>query len=133
MMEHSAKFQVSSIKDVAGVAGAKYESARAITSSKMAETKNQKPHAHLNMIRRQYIKFQISPMKDVRGVAGTGLGGRTDAHTDERGSFLYSLSAYVGKEIYEAMAGYQAVVCNAFVKRKIALRRALKDIISQTD
>ena len=39
MMKHSAKFQVSSIKDVAGVAGTRYESARAITLSKMAETK----------------------------------------------------------------------------------------------
>ena len=38
MIKHSAKFQVNSIKDVAGVAGTRVESARAITSSKMAET-----------------------------------------------------------------------------------------------
>ena len=52
MTKHSAKFQVNSIKDVTGVAGTRYGSARAITLSKMAETKNQKPHAHLHMIRR---------------------------------------------------------------------------------
>ena len=45
MTKHSAKFQVNSIKDVAGVAGTRYESAGAITLSKMAETKNQK-HLH---------------------------------------------------------------------------------------
>ena len=39
MMKHSAKFQVNSIKDVAGVAGIRYELERAITSSKMDETK----------------------------------------------------------------------------------------------
>ena len=39
MTKYSAKFQVNSIKDVAEVAGTRYESARAITSSKMAETK----------------------------------------------------------------------------------------------
>ena len=38
MIKHSATFQVNSIKDVAGVAGTRVESARAITSSKMAET-----------------------------------------------------------------------------------------------
>ena len=31
MMKHSAEFQVNSIKDVAGVAGTMYESARAIS------------------------------------------------------------------------------------------------------
>ena len=96
MMKHSAKFQVNSIKDVAGIAGTRYESARAITLSVMAKTKNQKPHAHIHMIRKQSIKFQISLMKDVRGVAGTRLDGqndgwtdgRMDVHTDGRGSFL---------------------------------------------
>ena len=39
MTKHSAKFQVNLIKDVAGVAGTRYVLARAITSSKMAETK----------------------------------------------------------------------------------------------
>ena len=57
------------------------------------QNKNQKPHAHLHMIRRLSIKFQISHMKDVRGVAGLeGTDGRTDEVTDRRthgrGSFL---------------------------------------------
>ena len=86
--KHSAKFQVNSIKDVAGVAGTRYESARAITSSKNAETKNQKPHAHLHMIRRKSIKFQICPMKDIRGVEGTRSEGqkgrRNEGQTDGR-------------------------------------------------
>ena len=38
-MKHSAKFQVNFIKDVAGVAGTRYETQRAITLSKRAETK----------------------------------------------------------------------------------------------
>ena len=83
-MIHSAKFQVNSIKDVAGVAGTRYESARDVTSSKMAETKNKKKHAHLHMIRRQSIEFRIGPMKDVRGVAGTRLDGRNDGRTHTR-------------------------------------------------
>ena len=37
MMTHLGKIQANSIKDVAGVAGTRYESTRAITSSKMAE------------------------------------------------------------------------------------------------
>ena len=45
-LKHSAKFQVNSIKDVAGVAGIRYESAWAITSSKMAETKIRN-HMHI--------------------------------------------------------------------------------------
>ena len=77
------------MKDMAGVAGTRYELARAITSSKMAETKNQKPHAHLHMIKRQTIKFQISPTKDVRGVAGTRSDGRT--HTQMEEGHFYSL------------------------------------------
>ena len=36
---HSAKFQINLIKDVAGVAGTRSESARAITPRKMAKTK----------------------------------------------------------------------------------------------
>ena len=43
---------------------------------KNGRNKNQKPHAHLHMIRRQSIKFQISPMKDVRRVVGTRSDGR---------------------------------------------------------
>ena len=39
MMKHSPKFQVNLIKDLAGVAGTRYESVRAITSSKTAKTK----------------------------------------------------------------------------------------------
>ena len=46
MTKHSAKFQVSLIKDVAGFAGTMYESAKAITSSKMAETKIRN-HMHI--------------------------------------------------------------------------------------
>ena len=55
---------------------------------KNGRNKNQKPHAHLHMMKRQSIKFQISPMKDVRGVAGHDrmegwLTGRTHTRTDE--------------------------------------------------
>ena len=39
--KHSAKFQVNWIKHVAGVAGTRYESARDMTLSKMAETKSE--------------------------------------------------------------------------------------------
>ena len=39
IMKHSAKLHINSIKDAAGVAGTRYESARAITLSKMPETK----------------------------------------------------------------------------------------------
>ena len=46
MMKHSAKFQANSIKDGAGVAGTRFEFARAITSSKMAETKI-RHHMHI--------------------------------------------------------------------------------------
>ena len=46
MMKHSAKFQVNLIKDVAEVAGTRSESARAVTPSKMAETKI-KNHMHI--------------------------------------------------------------------------------------
>ena len=63
---------------------------------KNGQNKNQKPHAHLYMIRRQSIKFQISPTKDVRdgkdgrkdGLNDGRKDGRTGAHTDGRGSFL---------------------------------------------
>ena len=41
MMKHSSKFQVNSIKDTEGVAGTRYESARAITLSKMAKQKSE--------------------------------------------------------------------------------------------
>ena len=85
MMKHSAEFQVNLIKDVAGVAGTRYELARTITSSKMVKTKirNQKSHAHLHMIRRQSKKFQISPIKDIRS-CGTRSDGRKDGQTDRR-------------------------------------------------
>ena len=39
MVKHSAKFQINWIKDVAGVAGTRLESARAITPPKMAKIK----------------------------------------------------------------------------------------------
>ena len=39
MVEHSAKFPINSIKDVAGVGGTRLESARAITPPKTAKTK----------------------------------------------------------------------------------------------
>ena len=49
----------------------------------MAE-KNQKPHEHLHMIRRQSIKFRISPMKDLRGVTGKDLkDGQNDGRCTE--------------------------------------------------
>ena len=62
----------------------------------MAETKNQKPHAHLHMIRKQSIKFQISQMKDVKRTWGQDRKGErndgpvrlSDAHTDGRLLFL---------------------------------------------
>ena len=76
-MKHSAKFQVNSIKDVAGVVGTRYESARSITPSKNGRNKNQKQHAHLHMIVRQSIKFQISQMKDVRGIEETRSDGQS--------------------------------------------------------
>ena len=91
MIEHSAKFPVNSIKDVAGVAGTRYESARAITFVKNGRNKNQKPYAHLHMIRRQSIKFQINPMKDINRSCGDKIGRtdeRTDVHMDRQGSFL---------------------------------------------
>ena len=83
MMKHSAKFQVSLVKDVAGVAGSRYESASAITLSKIGRNKNQEPHAHLHILRRQSIKFQINPMKDVR-VAGIRSDGQKDRQNDGR-------------------------------------------------
>ena len=46
MMKHSSKFLVNLIKDVAAVAGTRYETARAGTSSKMAETKIRN-HMHI--------------------------------------------------------------------------------------
>ena len=46
MANHSAKFQINSIKDAAGVAGTRSESERAITTSKMAKTKIKK-HIHI--------------------------------------------------------------------------------------
>ena len=39
MAKHSAKIQINSIKDVAGVAGKRSDSATAITPPKMAKTK----------------------------------------------------------------------------------------------
>ena len=96
MTKHSAQFQISSIKDVAGVAGTRSETANAIPPPKMAKNKNQKQVAHLHILRKQ-----INQTKAVRGVAGTRFRtdgrtyGRTDAHTDGRGSFLEHPSAYV--------------------------------------
>ena len=46
LAKHFAEFQIDSIKDVAGVAGRRLESARAITPPKIAETKIKKTHAH---------------------------------------------------------------------------------------
>ena len=45
-MKHSAQFQVNLIQDVAGVAGTRFKSARAITPLKMGETKI-KNHMHI--------------------------------------------------------------------------------------
>ena len=82
MMKHSAKFQVNSIKDLAGVARTSFESASAVTLSKMAETKIKKTPAHLHFIRRQTVKFHISQMKDVRGVVGIRSDGLKDRQKD---------------------------------------------------
>ena len=41
MIKHSAKFEVNWIKDMAGVAGTRYESARAITLSKLLKQKSE--------------------------------------------------------------------------------------------
>ena len=46
LAKHPAKVQINSIKDVAGVARTRLESARAITPSKMAETKIEN-HVHI--------------------------------------------------------------------------------------
>ena len=74
IMKHSTKFLVSSIKDVAGVAGTKYESARAIKWPK------QKSEATCTSSydKKAIYKIQISPMKDVRGVSGARSDGRKD-------------------------------------------------------
>ena len=64
---------------MAGVAGTKSKSARAITPQKMAEKKTR---AHLHIITNQPTKFQINPIKDVGGVAGPRF--RTDIRTDGR-------------------------------------------------
>ena len=51
-IKHSAKFQVNLIKDVAGVAETRYESQRALTLSKMAETKKTKTKKkHYTLVR----------------------------------------------------------------------------------
>ena len=44
--KHSAKFPINSIKDVAGVAGTMFDSARTITPPKMVKTKI-KNHMHI--------------------------------------------------------------------------------------
>ena len=56
MARHSAKFQINPIKDVAGVAGTRSESARAITPSEMAKTKI-KNHMHIFVIRQLQEKY----------------------------------------------------------------------------
>ena len=79
MVKHFAKFQIDSIKDVAGVAGTRSESAMAITPPKMA-----KPCAHIHIIRKQSTKFQINLKKGVGGVniSDGWKNRRADAHTD---------------------------------------------------
>ena len=59
------------------------ESARAITSSKIAETKSETTCTS-SYDKKASIKFQISPMKDVRGVAGTRSDGGKDGQNDGR-------------------------------------------------
>ena len=63
MVKHSAKFQINSIKDVAGVAGTRSESARAITPPKDGQNKNQYAHAHLHIIRKQPTIFKLIRQK----------------------------------------------------------------------
>ena len=82
MMKHSAKFQVNSIKHTCGRSCRdKVQVSKGHNFFKNGQNKNQKPYAHLHMIR-QSIKFQISPMKDVRGVAGTRSDGRKEGRTE---------------------------------------------------
>ena len=90
LLKYSAKFQINLIKDVAGVAGTRYESARAITPPKNGQNKNKKPHAHIHITRKQSIKFQINITKDVGGVVGARfrMDRRTDAHRDGQRSLL---------------------------------------------
>ena len=84
MMKYLAKFQINSSKDVAGVAGTRYESAKGHNVVNNGQNKNQKPHIYLVLMRRQSIKLQISPMKDVRRVAGTRSDGQNDGRKDRR-------------------------------------------------
>ena len=88
MTKHSAKFQVNWIKDVAGVAGTRYESARAITSSEMAKTKSE------TICTSSYDKktiYKISnPSNERRKRSCREKIGRTDGWTDaqtEEGHF----------------------------------------------
>ena len=54
-------------------------------ATKNGRNKNKKPHAPLQIIRKQYTKFLINPTKDVVGVAGTRfwMDGRMHTRMDE--------------------------------------------------
>ena len=86
MMIYSGKFQVNSIKAVAGVVGTRYESARAITSSKMAK---QKSETTCTFSYDKKVIYKISNQSDERRKRSCGdkIGrteGRTDRRTDRR-------------------------------------------------
>ena len=77
MSEHSAKFQINSVKDVTVVAGTMLESGRAITPSKMAKTKIKN---HMHIFISSDDNLQNSKLKNVGGVAWTRF--RTDGRVD---------------------------------------------------
>ena len=82
MMKHSAKFQVNSMKDVAGVVGTRYKSTRAITLSKMAETKLETTST--SSLDKKAI-YKISNQSDERRKRSNGDKiGRTEGRNDGR-------------------------------------------------
>ena len=90
MTKHSAKFQGNSIKDVTGVVGTRYESARAITSSKWPKQKSE------TTCTSSYDKkaiYKISNQSDERRKRSCGdkigrtegrMDGMTDGQTDRQ-------------------------------------------------
>ena len=80
MAKHSARFQINLIKDVAGVAGARSESARAITPSKMAKTKIRNTYTS-SYHKKTFHKISNYPTKMVD--LGRAEDGRTHTWTDE--------------------------------------------------
>ena len=102
MMKHSANFQVTSIKDVAGVAGNRYKSARAVTSSKIAEIKSETTCTSSYDKKAIYkISYQSDERREreLRGQDRTDgmTNGMTDGRTHDRKRVIsIAPSAYVG-------------------------------------